>query len=473
VKTELTSLIAARALPVGFGANVPIYNVVTPADVNICNADFGAGVCDDTSPGFCAYHSAFVGDGSVVLYAAIPTFFNGASARQNPKSCQADGNVAVQEPNSDLGDVVLKYLSHEDNETITDPLLNAWFNTANGFEDGDNCNGISDNANAFIPTLNGTSSPTLANQLINGNQYYIQSEWSNGDVNCKMRPSGGAITSGLAAPASATRVGSPVSFTPSGSSSNGYSSVTVDFGDGSTNFNNSGSAPSSVSHAFSHAGFYTAKITAVDPMGNIAQGFSSQFTVGSPPNPAFSFSPSNSVTGVPVSFDGTASTDPDAGVTITSSSFSFGDGGSAPGPTAKHTFTHAGTFTVTLVTGNSLGLAANAQHTITVAPAQITSTRVRHRNNKGATIVVIVDAPGTVSGAHRSVPLSGPGSADITIKLTKARRERLARKGKLTIKVPITFTPSAGAPVRKTVTIKFKTKVKKTLFEFTFFELTF
>jgi hypothetical protein len=301
VQTELASLIAARALPVGIGANAPIYNVVTPADVNVCatitrpvSGNLCAGATAGT-PGFCAYHSVLVGGGSVVLYAVIPTIFNGASPLALPKGCQVDGNAAVQEPNGDLGDVILNHVSHEDNETITDPIAGTgWFDSASGNEDGDNCNFFGSfspqsgtNPNAFTPTLGGSAAAgTLFNQSINADSYYTQSEWSNGNVNCRMRPSAGSMSATLAAPPGATPVGTPVTFTPTTSSTNGYSSFTVDFGDGTTSFDHSGSAPAAVSHAYSNAGSYTAKITAVDPMGNITQGSSAPFAVIAPPAPS-------------------------------------------------------------------------------------------------------------------------------------------------------------------------------------------
>ena len=97
----------------------------------------------------------------------------------------------------DLADVALKYLSHEDNETITDPLGTAWWDSASGNENGDNCNSYGasvdpshgPNPNAFLPALGGSApAGTLFDQLINGDRYYVQSEWSNGDANCEMAP---------------------------------------------------------------------------------------------------------------------------------------------------------------------------------------------------------------------------------------------------------------------------------------------
>jgi hypothetical protein len=196
LQSEISRLIAADGLPTGTGAGAPIYFVVTPGNTNICS---GTSCASNT---FCAFHSFFSDAGAHVLYSTIPLFFDGASSTQDPKACQADGNNAVQEPNGDIADVAIKYLSHEDNETITDPLLDAWFSTTSGNEDGDNCNFFGTfspangtNPDAFEPTLGGSaSSGTLFNQVINSDHYYIQSEWSNAIANCTFSPATIAVS---------------------------------------------------------------------------------------------------------------------------------------------------------------------------------------------------------------------------------------------------------------------------------------
>ncbi len=228
IQAELASFVGSSH-PTGIGPNAPVYFVVTPPDVNVC---LMATVCNSTADpdGICAYHApAFIG-ATEILYASIPLFFDGLSPEQRPKRCQADGNPIVQQPNGDPADVAIKYMSHEFSETITDPLLNAWVDGA-GAEDGDKCNSVTDNANAFLPTLGGSPSGTLFNQLINGEEYYTQGEWSNGLGNCAMEPPAAAMTAGVSGPAVAA-LDRPATFNPSGTSSNGYSSVTVDFGDG-------------------------------------------------------------------------------------------------------------------------------------------------------------------------------------------------------------------------------------------------
>jgi PKD repeat protein len=361
LQAELTALIAAHSLPTGIGANAPMYFMVTPSDVNICADSLD---CSDNV--FCAYHSVFNDGGSPVLYSAEPLFFNGASSAQDPKACQFDGHSQVQEPNGNLADVALKYMSHEQNETITDPLLNAYYD-AGGSEDGDLCNSIGNDPNAFLPTLGGNASAgTLFDQLINSDQYYIQSEWSNGQAACKMQPTAATISPAFTAPTGTNMVGTNLSFDPSASSAtNPISSTTWTFGDGASAF--AASSPALVQHAYSAAGTYTVTLTLVDKSGNV-QSTSHQVTVIAPPTASFSVSPAQPVESSPTSFNATGSTDPNTGGSITSYSWNFGDGATGTGPTPVHTYASHGVYTVTLTVSDNFGLtSAPTTKSVTVA----------------------------------------------------------------------------------------------------------
>ena len=84
--------------------------------------------------GYCAYHS-FIAPSSgkpedAVIYANMPF--------ANPAGCFGNG----VSPNNDVfADTEVSVASHEVTESITDPLLNAWF-TAQGNEIGDLCNQV-------------------------------------------------------------------------------------------------------------------------------------------------------------------------------------------------------------------------------------------------------------------------------------------------------------------------------------------
>lgn len=453
LQEEVQRLIVADGLPDDgpasageLTANAPIYFVVVPPDVNVC---FGAGqptVCSDNY--FCAYHSSFKNANKAdVLYAAIPTVL----AVSDPKGCQADGNTGVQEPNGNVADVVISYMSHEDNETTTDPLGTAWWDSSSGNEEGDNCvfTGSFDpaqgtNPNAFTPTVGGSSgSDNLYDQLIGGNPYYTQSEWSNGDGNCEMQPSAGTISPGFTTPAGPNGVGASLNFDPTSSTStNPISSATWGFGDGTTAFQLG--SPTPVSHAYTSAGTYEVELTLVDNRGNVAT--SSQSIKVGYPAASFSVSPPSPVEGTAVSFDASGSSDPDAGVTIVSYSWNFGDGTTAIGQTSSHIYTQFGSYTVTLTVTNSLGLSTSSERQVTVTDELPTASFVVTSANPARGVPVRFDASassdpdGTISSYVWSFG-DGAGGSGAT------PRHTYSRKGTYT--VTLTVTDSSGQSAAK------------------------
>ena len=365
IQAEVARVIAADSLPSGETGQAPIYFVVTPPTVNSCFSD--GTTCADNF--FCAYHSGFTNGSSQVLYADMATILDA----NDPKGCQFDNNSAVQEPNGrPIADVNIKAMSHEFNETITDPNGDAWWNsTTSGNEDGDNCNfygstvdpNNSSNPNAFTPTLGGSASlGTLFNQVMNGNPYYTQSEWSNGNVNCEMRPATATLSPAFTASTATT--GSPVTFNPTSSSSTaGYSSTGWDFGDGTSSF--SRSAPASISHTYAAAGTYTATLTTVDRYGNLST-VSHSVQVAGAPTAAFTVTSASPTAGSGVSFDGSGSSAPSG--SISSYSWSFGDGSAAgSGVTTSHTYATAGSYTVTLTVTDTQGRTGSVSHAVSVA----------------------------------------------------------------------------------------------------------
>lgn len=269
--------------PVRLAANAPIYFVILPADVEVCWTSGGR--CSGNQA--CGYHGNFVdAAGDEVLYAPMPLqpLRAGSLLFPAPKGvCQLDGTSVVQALDGDVNaDGVINGLSHEDSEAITDPTgQNGWINTNTRNEIGDNCesgesanvpNGFGTNPNAYLPVLGGSEAAgTLFTQLINGHPYYLQSEWSNGDNNCEMRPAPGMITPRLRLPRWRLAAGVSLSFTPAKSTSrNALSSATWNFGDGSpTSFFFGKSTLTLAKHRYRKAGRYTVTLTLVDDRGNL------------------------------------------------------------------------------------------------------------------------------------------------------------------------------------------------------------
>lgn len=82
------------------------------------------------------------------------------------------------------------------------------------------------------------------------------------------------------------------------------------------------------------------------------------------PTADISASATSGIAPVSITFDGSASADPDG--TVTAFAWDFGDGGSAAGSTATHAYTSSGTFTVTLTVTDDLGATGTATVEITV-----------------------------------------------------------------------------------------------------------
>ena len=188
IQGEIGSLIDAGKLPKpsapGTGTT-PIFFVITPVDVNVC---LTSGQC--ASNNFCAYHDYFPHSGSNILYASVPfsVFAN------NPKGCQTDQYSIYETPVGSSGDQAYNIaddLSHELSETITDPLINAWY-ASNGLEVGDLCEAYAARVNiskglsplAYAPAFGTPSTGVLYDQVINGDQYYNQTEFSNSANRC-------------------------------------------------------------------------------------------------------------------------------------------------------------------------------------------------------------------------------------------------------------------------------------------------
>lgn len=114
---------------------------------------------------FCGYHAAFGSAPNQVVYGNEPFKAQGCGEGQSPNN-----NVPA--------DSAISTLSHEISEVVTDPVSSskAWI-TASRAEIGDIC------ADDYGPPL-GSTDPghpqgTEYNQLINGGEYYTQTEFSN------------------------------------------------------------------------------------------------------------------------------------------------------------------------------------------------------------------------------------------------------------------------------------------------------
>jgi PKD repeat protein len=267
--TELESFVASHGLPTGLTA---VYAVLTPDTVVTCMD--GGTSCSNND--YCSFHSYATDGLATLLYIGIP--FTLLDSPSDAKSCQDDGNSTVQAPNGDpgLADVALKSLTHEMLETVTDPLLNAWYD-ASGNEVADACNDVSASPDAFLPLEGGDAATgTLYNQTIAGAHYYLQGAWSNEAGGCALVST---LTPSITAPASVTRGAAVTLSGDAGTSAPVAASAYVwSFGDGQD------ASSQAVTHSYDATGTYTVTLTVTDSYGDVGST-SQQIVVTAPANP--------------------------------------------------------------------------------------------------------------------------------------------------------------------------------------------
>ncbi len=146
----------------------------------------------------------------------------------------------------------------------------------------------------------------------------------------------------------------------SGSPTSGTEPLTVNFTDLSTNsptswswtFGDGGSSTAqNPSHQYTSAGTYTVSLTATNASGSDVETKTNYITVNACTAPVanFSGSPTSGTAPLTVNFTDLSSGSP------TSWSWTFGDGGSSTAQNPSHTYTGAGTYTVSLTATNSCG----------------------------------------------------------------------------------------------------------------------
>lgn len=130
-----------------------VYFVLTSADVNETS-----GFCTQ----YCGWHTHATILGSDIKYAFVG----------NPDRCPSACAAQTTGPNGNAGaDGMASVLSHELEEAVTDPDLNAWYDTR-GNENADKC------AWKFGTTYT-TANGAKANMNLGGSNYLIQQNWVN------------------------------------------------------------------------------------------------------------------------------------------------------------------------------------------------------------------------------------------------------------------------------------------------------
>jgi Phosphate-induced protein 1 conserved region len=151
VLTVVSNAITSHHLPLD---SQGIYFVLSSADVAETS-----GFCSV----YCGWHTYGTVSSTTIKYAFV------GNHDRCPSSCMEFPSNA---PNGNVGaDGMISTMTHELEETATDPLLNAWYDI-DGNEDADKC--------AYIyGSTYGTSNGSIANVHLGSRNYLIQQEWIN------------------------------------------------------------------------------------------------------------------------------------------------------------------------------------------------------------------------------------------------------------------------------------------------------
>jgi PKD repeat protein len=362
IQSELTSFVTGQGLATDLSHE---YFLMTPPGVESCfsgdpSASPAFGGCSAGEPlnfaFFCAYHEN-TSLSPMLLYANDP--FDASNGL-----CQ-DGN----DPNGSFSDAEINGgLSHEQNESVSDPIPNdAWTNGAGalqGSEIGDQCVGQMGTPLGLAP--NGAK----YNQVINGHFYWFQEEWSNQTHSCLQR-----LTPSAARPHAMFTVtagsGLTLNFNAAGSSAPGGVAEYVWQFNAVPNQQTFEQTTPTISYTFPSAGAYSVGLTIMAKDGTSTGNGGIVTTGQSGTTPGFNFAPKHAATGTPVSFSalGTVSAQP-----VITYLWEFGDGTTGSGQSPTHAYSRPGRYTVTLVMFSGVGSAFPGQGAGPISTQALTVT---------------------------------------------------------------------------------------------------
>jgi hypothetical protein len=162
LQAEIDKEIKAKGWQAGLSHEFFLF---TPSPVGSCT-DSSSSTCAYSY--YCAYHGSFassLGNGTV-LYANMAY----AAQPADPGACDE-----FERPNGDDADPTINLISHEQAESISDPLGNAWYDDQ-GYEIGDKCAWMFGQP---LGSTGGSGTSTDYNEQIGSGKYYLQEEWSN------------------------------------------------------------------------------------------------------------------------------------------------------------------------------------------------------------------------------------------------------------------------------------------------------
>lgn len=441
IRSELTRFLSANMLTGGLGT---VFFVFTPPGTTVCTDSSGTDCsAAQTTPNFCSYHS-FIGSASspanTVLYAVQPW---------TPESACQDGSGVLEEPNqlstadfdgdfdSALPDVLINEISIEQADTMTNPLLNGWYENSSNAEEGDECRDQFNTPPGAPQAFTGAGN--AFNQTIYGGHYYLNSEFNLSAMK-QDYPNGRCLLSVRLTPAftppTSVNVGDVVALDASESTVDlTPATYSWDFGDGSA----PASGPS-VFHTYTAGGVYTVTLTATDAGANSAIT-RQQVSVSGPPATAGTTSGS----GAGGAATGSSTANGSTGAPTTAGGTSSGAGGTPSGAAAPPKASER-------VMTRSLAMARRKGLTVRYSVDQAVAGRFE----------ILLDAKTAarlhINGAHSSSRASGRsvvigsailvtlrgGSSHLAIHFTKTAAAHLAHVRHLAVTVKMTVAGDNG-----------------------------
>ncbi len=384
-----------------------------------------------------------------------------------------------------LADLIIGQLANEQQNIITNPLLNSWQDSV-GNEATDECR------NFFAPTLGGSvdadkesGGGTLYNQEIGGGKYYINDGFnlaaerlSFPGVPClpgirlepefnEISPVGVGNTVGFDSGESIITLNSAVKYAQTGAQLKNFAKMKWNFGDGSPEVSGyaPGSAPcsepwlsecaESVFHTYSAGGTYTVTLTVTDVGGNTRSVSHPVTVIGPPPEKSTPPPPAPEGGG---GGSGNSSNVVSGGTTGNTNGGTTATGASVPDPVAT-----AAVVSHSLKTAISKGVAVHYQVNEQVAGrfevllSQKTAKRLKIHGSLAVGLPAGAE-PEVVIGTALVVTLKGGGSTTHVV-LTKSASKGLRKVKKVPLDLRLTVRNAAvHNPATAVVTSAFTLK---------------
>jgi PKD repeat protein len=219
----------------------------------------------------------------------------------------------------------------------------------------------------------------------------------------------------------------------------------IDFGDGSAT-----AAGPKATHTYSKPGLYTVTAMVTDNGGMSAKATQTVNIANLPPVAKLSVTPTSGVAPVTVTASTAGSSDADG--TIASSTINFGDGTAAAGPSASHTYSAAGTYTVTATVYDNLNASSTATQSVTVSASVPPVAKLAVTPTSGTAPLPVTASTAGSSAPNGSIASTRIDFGDGTVATTASASHTYSAAGTYTVRATITDNTGATSSATQSVT---------------------